>query len=316
MNVAFAGTPTFAATVLRGLVDSDHAVGLVISQPDTRKGRGRKTQTTPVAELARSVGLPVSQPDRISEAAQEISRLDVLVVAAYGQILRPDTLYAAREGAYNVHASLLPKYRGAAPVERAIMNGETETGVTIMRMDEGLDTGDIALQRAIAIHPDATGGELTEALAHLGAEAIVEGLSLLEAGRLTLIEQDSRFATYASKLLDEDKVIRWGRPAREVHDQVRALAPSVGARAFHPGVGGPVKIWRSRVHDGLGETAEAGRISVENRRILVFCGDGVVEVLELQLPGARRLPADEFLRGNSLSGAFVEQDPSRPVGAT
>ena len=306
MNVAFAGTPTFAATVLQGLVDSAHAVGLVISQPDPRRGRGRKTQPTPVAALARAAGLPLSQPDRISEAAEDISRFDALVVAAYGQILRPDTLYAAREGAYNVHASLLPEYRGAAPIERAIMNGEPETGVTIMRMDEGLDTGSIALQRAIAIHPDATGGELTQTLARLGAEAIIEGLGLLEAERLTLTEQDSRYATYAAKLTDEDKVIRWACPAREVHDRVRALAPHVGARAYHPEVEGPVKIWRSRVRGEARRTARTGSISVENRSIVVSCGNGSVEVLELQLPGSRRLPADEFLRGNHLTGAFLE----------
>ena len=136
MKVGFAGTPDFAATVLRALISSDHEVRLVISQPDSRKGRGRKTIPTPVAQLARSASLPLRQPTRISETVTEISTLDALVVAAYGQILRANTLYAAGEGAWNVHASLLPKHRGAAPVERAIMNGERETGVTIMRMDE------------------------------------------------------------------------------------------------------------------------------------------------------------------------------------
>src|SRR4028118_193716 len=159
MKVAFAGTPDFAATVLRGLISSAHEVKLVISQPDSRKGRGRKTTPTPVGELARSAGLVLRQPERISQAAAEISTLDALVVAAYGQILRPDTLYAAREGAWNVHASLLPRYRGAAPVERAIMDGERETGVTIMRMDEGLDTGEIAIQRAVEIPAGMNGGE-------------------------------------------------------------------------------------------------------------------------------------------------------------
>ena len=166
MKVAFAGTPDFAATVLRGLLSSDHEVGLVISQPDPRKGRGRKYQPTPVAQLARVTSLPLRQPTRISEVAEEISHHEALVVAAYGQILRPDTLYAATEGAWNVHASVLPKYRGAAPIERAIMEGETRTGVTIMRMDEGLDTGPVALQRRVEISPEMTGGELTELLAH------------------------------------------------------------------------------------------------------------------------------------------------------
>ncbi len=305
MKVAFAGTPDFAATVLGGLISSTHEVGLVISQPDPRKGRGRKATPTPVAELARSAGLPLRQPERISEAAAEVSTLDALVVAAYGQILRPDTLYAAREGAWNVHASLLPKYRGAAPVERAIMDGERETGVTIMRMDEGLDTGEIAIQRAVEIPPDMTGGELTQRLALVGAEAIVEGLGLLEAESLTLTQQDNLYATYASKVSDEDKTIRWGLSAREVHDQIRALAPHIGARAYHPEVEGPVKIWRSRVFKDWGPSSETGRIHAENRRIVVGCGSGSVEVLELQIPGSRRLPARDFLLGNPLGGAFL-----------
>jgi methionyl-tRNA formyltransferase len=308
VKVAFAGTPEFAATVLWGLISSDHEIGLVISQPDPRKGRGRKTTPTPVAELARSAGLPLRQPARISEAAAEISGLDALVVAAYGQILRPDTLYAAREGAWNVHASLLPKYRGAAPVERAIMNGERETGVTIMRMDEGLDTGEIALQRAVEIPPDMTGGELAHSLALVGAKAIVESLDLLEAGSLTLTEQDNLYATYASKVSDEDKTIRWERSAREVHDQIRALAPHVGARASHPEVEGPVKIWRSMVFEEAARSPNVGCIHAENRRIVVDCGFGSVEVLELQIPGSRRLSAHDFLLGNLLDGAFLVQD--------
>jgi methionyl-tRNA formyltransferase len=305
VKVAFAGTPDFAATVLRGLISSDHEVGLVISQPDPRKGRGRKTTPTPVAELARSAGLPLRQPTRISDAVAEISYLEALIVAAYGQILRTDTLYAAREGAWNVHAALLPKYRGAAPVERAIMNGERETGVTIMRMDEGLDTGEVALQRAVEIPPDMTGGELTHRLAATGAEAIVESLDLLKVRSLTLTEQDSSYATYAPKISDEDKTIGWERSARQVHDQIRALAPNIGARAFHREVEGPVKIWWSRVFKETAPSPETGRIHAENRRFVVSCGTGAVEVLELQIPGSKRLSARKFLLGNSLEGTFL-----------
>lgn len=302
MKVAFAGTPEFAATVLRGLISSPHDVGLVISQPDPRKGRGRKPTPTPVAEVAHD--LTLRQPARISELSDELSHYDALVVAAYGQILRPDTLYATRHGAWNVHASLLPKYRGAAPVERAIMDGETETGVTIMRMDEGLDTGPVALQRSTAIPPEMTGGELADLLAHIGAEAIVESLTSLEANNLTLVEQDSLYATYASKVVDEDKIIRWERGAREVHDLVRALAPHIGARTFHTEFEGPIKIWRSRIRDEAIMSPEIGRINAENGCILVTCGTGTLEVLELQIPGGRRLSAHDFLLGNSLEGAF------------
>lgn len=304
MKVAFAGTPEFAATILRGLITSPHEVGLVISQPDPRKGRGRRTRTTPVAELARAADLPLRQPARISEAAEEISRHDALVVAAYGQILRPDTLYAAPHGAWNVHASLLPKYRGAAPIERAIMDGKDTTGVTVMRMDEGLDTGPIALQRTIEISPDTTGGELAKRLAELGSKAIVQALSFIEAETLTLTEQDSHYATYAAKLSDEDRVIKWAGGAWDVHNQVRALSPRVGARTYHERVDGPIKLWRTRVLEGVEKELEIGEVCSENGRIVVGCGEGMVEVLELQMPGARRVSARDYLLGNTLDGVF------------
>src|ERR671916_2172758 len=300
LRIAFAGTPEFAATILRNLISSDHQVGLVISQPDPRSGRGRKTTPTPVAELARATGLPLLQPARISEAAGEISDHDALVVAAYGQILRPDTLYAAREGAWNVHASLLPKYRGAAPIERAILAGEHETGITIIEMDEGLDTGPMAAQHPVEIPPDMTGGELADLLAEVGAKAIVEVLGQIEAGKVNLTEQDSLHATYAPKLSDEDLVIRWEAGASEVANLVRALSPHLGARTFHPGVEGPVKIWRAGIAHGENLSLGPGVIRVENQSLLVGCGVGALEVLELQMPGGRRLTAQDYLRGNIL----------------
>jgi methionyl-tRNA formyltransferase len=304
LRIAFAGTPNFAATVLQGLLSSAHEVGLVISQPDSRKGRGRKTTRTPVAKLADSHNLTLRQPAHISEIGDELSSYDTLIVAAYGQILRPNTLYATKHGAYNVHASLLPEYRGAAPVERAIMNGETETGVTIMRMDEGLDTGPIALQRPVGIPPAMNAGELTNLLAEIGAEAVVESLDLLQGDALMLLGQDNLHATYASKILDEDRVIEWAAGVREVHDRIRALAPHIGARTFLPDVAGPVKIWRSAIRDTAGTGEEVGHIQAENGRIAVNCGDGHLEVLELQAPGGRRLAAREFLLGNPLEGVF------------
>lgn len=260
---------------------------------------------TAVAELARSESLPLRQPERISEVADEIADYDALIVAAYGQILRPDTLYAARHGAWNVHASLLPAYRGAAPIERAIMAGEQTSGVTIIRMDEGLDTGPMALQCPTEIPPDMTGGELTERLAQLGAEAVVESMSLLEGGSLTLTEQDSLEATYAAKLSVEDRVLRWGAGVREVHDLVRALAPHIGARAIHPDYDAPIKLLRTRIHDENADSLETGEIYAANKRIFVGCGAGVLEVLELQAPGGKRLTAVDFLRGNALEGRFV-----------
>lgn len=304
MKLAFAGTPPFAATILRGLLASEHEVGLVISQPDRRRGRGRKLAKTPVAELASLTGLPLRQPERIGEVTGEISTHDALVVAAYGQILRRDTLHAARLGAYNVHASLLPRYRGAAPIERAIMNGETQTGVTIMKMDEGLDTGPIALQHPIPIPPDMTGGDLTEALADLGAKAIVESMSNLARDSLTFIEQDSEHATYAPKLEDKERVIRWGEGVCKVQDLIRALTPHVVARTFHPDLQGPIKVLRSSIYSEHAPEAEPSTILPAKDTILVVCGGGILEILELQVPGSRVLRARDYLRGNRLEGSF------------
>lgn len=305
MRLAFAGTPPFAATILGGLLASEHEVGLVISQPNPRRGRGRRISPTAVAELAQAKNLPLRQPARISEAADEISDFDALVVAAYGQILRPDTLHAARHGAWNVHASLLPAYRGAAPIERAIMAGEHTSGITIIRMDEGLDTGPMALQRSTEIPTDMTGGELTERLAQLGADAIVESMSLLEQGRLTLTEQDSLEATYAAKLSVEDRVLKWEKDVREVHNLVRALAPYIGARAFHPDFEAPIRILRSRIYDESVPDLNSGDICAANGRILVGCGRGTLEILQLQAPGGKPLSAADFLRGNTLEGRFL-----------
>ena len=304
MKLAFAGTPGFAATVLRGLLDSEHEVGLVISQPDRPRGRGRKVTKNPVAALATEANLPLKQPARISEVSGEISAHDALVVAAYGQILRADTLYAAPLGAWNVHASILPKYRGAAPIERAIIAGEKETGVSLMRMDEGLDTGPFALQLRTPILLETTGGELTAALAELGAEAVVEGMSKLSQNSLTLTEQDNELSTYAPKLADEERVIRWGEPVQKVHDLVRALAPHIGARAYHPNWSGPVKVLRSRISERDAVNGPSGQILAANGRILVACGEGVLEVLELQAPGSKMLSAQDFLRGRQLEGSF------------
>ena len=305
MKLAFAGTPAFAATILRGLIASDHEVGLVISQPDRPRGRGRKLLKTPVAELALATGLHLRQPARIGEVAEEISTHDALVVAAFGQILRPDTLYAAPLGAWNIHASLLPAYRGAAPVERAIMAGEMETGVSIIRMDEGLDTGPIALQYRTPILPEMTGGELTQILADLGAKAIVEAMSKLEKNSLTLSKQDNLKATYAAKLEDEEKVIRWGEGVEKVHNLVRALTPHIGARTFHPEVFGPIKVLRSKVFQRNLRHPEPGTILPAKGRILVACGEGILEIMQLQMPGSRVLSADDFLRGRRLAGTFT-----------
>ena len=305
MDIAFAGTPEFAATILNGLLGSEHRVGLVISQPNSRRGRGRKTVPTPVAELAEIEGLTLRRPERIGELADEISRCDVLVVAAYGQILRADTLYAARNDAYNVHASLLPTYRGAAPIERALMAGEKKTGVSIMKMDEGLDTGPVVLRREVPVPPDMNAGELIDALATIGGGAIVEVLKQVESGVAEFQEQDDADATYAAKISPENRIIRWKRPVVEVRDQVRALSPHIGARSFHPDFDGPIKVLRSKVAQRDGRSLGIGEIEVAGGRIFVGCGTGVLMVEKLQAPGGKPLKSEEFLRGNSFGGTFT-----------
>ena len=293
---------------MRGILESSHEVGIVISQPDARRGRGRRPVSPPVAEAARGEGIELVQPARIEEAAQSISEFDALVVAAYGQILRRSVLEAASRGAWNVHASLLPAYRGAAPVERAIMAGETHSGVSIMRMEEGLDTGPVALRRKVEIPPEMTGGELLRELAEVGARAIVELLDLLQFGEVALEAQDETAATYAPPITPADRFVDWRREAREVHDHIRALSPHIVARTLHPWIDGPVKLLRSRVSEHPSHL-QPGEIYAGGGRIIVGCGSGCVEVTELQIPGGRPLPAPEFLRGHSLRGNFQPQPP-------
>ena len=276
----------------------------MISQPNSRRGRGRKIVQTPVARLASEAGLPLTQPARIEEAVEDIARQDALVVAAYGQILRSDTLFAAEHGAWNVHASLLPKYRGAAPVERAIMAGETKTGATIIKMNEGLDTGDIAVQRETLLKPDATGGELRSLIAKIGAEAIVEVLSLLQSNGIKLREQDEQYATYAAKITSVERVVNWSESKVRVRNLIRSLAPDIGARTFHPGVDGPIKLWSATDFEGGNLNLAAGEISAGNGNIIVGCGDGMLSLERLQMPGSRSLDAREFLLGRQLKGAF------------
>ncbi len=310
MRVAFAGTPDFAAKILRGLLDSGHEVGLVISQPPARRGRGRKVVASPVAALARIEQVPLLQPETIGNVAEAVGEHEALVVAAYGQILRPDTLYATKHGAWNVHASLLPEYRGAAPIERAIMNGEKETGVSIMRMNEGLDTGPVTLQKKTPLDTRTNAGELTDELASLGSKAIVEALSSLENESLNLTEQDESEATYAAKLTTEDRVIDWDRPVRRIRDQVRALAPRIGARTFHAAFEGPVKILHASIieaGDKAPSTAPPGSILAAKDGIRVRCGEGYLQVEELQVPGGRPVKVGEYLLGNELRGAFVSR---------
>ncbi len=301
LRTVFMGTPEFACATLEGLLDFGVNLVGVFTQPDRPKGRGNRLTPPPVKLVAERHAIPVYQPQRLRrpEAVEQLRQLqpDLVVVVAYGQILPKDVLEIPRHGCINVHASLLPKYRGAAPINKAIVDGERETGITTMLMDEGLDTGDMLVKRALAIGPDETAGELHDRLAVLGRETMVETLKLLCAGELEPEKQDDTQSCYAPMLKKEDGLIDWSRPADELHNQVRGLSPWPGA--FSALNGDVLKVAATRV---VGASGEAGCIlSASAEGVVVACGSGALSLGALQLPGKRMLPAADFLRGTTLA---------------
>lgn len=303
LRVLFMGTPAFACPVLEAVHRAGHEVVGVVTQPDRPAGRRGQLAPPPVKVLARSLGLRVLQPTRVRrpEVVRELAELrpDVTLTAAFGQILSPAVLAVPRLGSLNVHASLLPRYRGAAPIARAIMAGEAETGVTIMWMDEGMDTGDLLCWRAVPIHPDDTAGTLHDRLAALGAELAVEALRLVEEGRAPRIPQDHALATYAPKLTREDERIDWSEPAARVRDRVRALSPFPGAYTESPA--GMLKVWAVELVPGAGG-APPGMVVATPRggAPVVACGEGAVALTEVQPEGRRRMSGQALVAGYRL----------------
>lgn len=297
LRVAFAGTPEFAATALAAIITAGFEVPLVLTQPDRPAGRGMKLTPGPVKALALQHALTVDQPERLrsveQRAALEASRPDVLVVAAYGLILPPAVLAVPRLGCINIHASLLPRWRGAAPIHRAIEAGDSETGITIMQMDEGLDTGAMLLRRAIPILASDTTGSLHDRLATLGAEMIVTVLDQLPGGTLSAIAQPEQGVSYAAKIGKAEAAIDWRRPAEAIDRMVRAFNPFPGAFGILGQV--PVKVWRCEPVVGSGDPGQV--IGADGTGVVVACGEGALKLVELQRPGSRRLPVGEFLRG-------------------
>ena len=297
MRIVFAGTPVFAATVLAKLLDAGHEVTLVLTQPDRPRGRGLRSAPGAVKQFAAEHRLEAIQPDSLKN--EEVSRRladarpAAVVTAAYGLILPQSVLDLAPHGALNVHASLLPRWRGAAPIQRALLAGDRETGITIIRMDQGLDTGPILAQRALAIAQDDDAQSLHDRLALLGGDQVTAVLAMLAAGTARETKQPAEGATYAHKIGDAEALIDWSRPALQIERAVRAFRPAPGAQTFIRGT--RCKVWRARLAQG---SAEAGTvISVASDAIRVACGDGALEITELQRAGARRLQAGEFLRG-------------------
>jgi len=300
LKVVFMGTPDFAVPTLQGLIDAGVRLVAVYTQPDRPKGRGRKLEPSPVKQLALKEGLPVLQPQKLRDPAvvEELRSLapDLIVVIAYGQILPQSVLDIPPHGCINVHASLLPEYRGAAPINKAIMEGETETGITTMLMDAGLDTGDMLVKKATTIGPFETAGELHDRLALLGREAMEETLRSLCGGTLQPEKQDDAKSCYAPMLKKEDGRIDWTRSAAEIHNQVRGLDPWPGTFTFLRGE--VLKVSATAPHDGGGEPGTV--VATDSSSVHVACGIGVLRIGKLQLPGKKMLPAGEFLKGHPL----------------
>ena len=307
MRLVFAGTPVFAQRSLAALVAAGHEVALVLTRPDKPAQRGQRLVASPVKAWALEHGLALWQPRTLREPdawvrLREVGA-DAMVVAAYGLLLPPQVLEIPPHGCLNVHASLLPRWRGAAPIQRAIEAGDECTGVTIMQMDAGLDTGPMRLARAIRIGPDDTGGTVHDALAELGAQAIVEALERLAAGTLPIEPQPDEGACHAPKIGRGDASIDWARPARAIVDHVRAFDPSPGCVAeLERTPGAPLKVWKARVATAPPPpgTAPGTVLAATGGAVTVACGDGAVELLELQRAGGRRLPAREFVAGLPL----------------
>jgi methionyl-tRNA formyltransferase len=299
LRIIFMGTPDFAAATLRAIHRAGHHIVAAYSQPPRPAGRrGLELTKSPVHRTAEELGIDVRTPVSLKTQAEQDGfsalRADVAVVVAYGLLLPKPILEGTRLGAFNLHASLLPRWRGAAPIQRAIMAGDVETGAMVMKMDEGLDTGPVALTRRVAIGADMTAGELHDLLMEDGAQLMVEALARLEAGDLELTPQEGEGTTYAAKIEKAETRIDWSLPAREVHDRIRGLSPFPGA--WCEMVFGEkterVKLLRSTL--GKGEGA-AGTLVGDG--LTVACGTGAVRLVELQRAGGKALPAEDFLRG-------------------
>ena len=301
LPVAFAGTPEFAAQALDSILKAGYAVPLVLTQPDRPAGRGMTLSPSAVKQLALANGIEVDQPEKLRTEEQR-ARLaarapDVLVVAAYGLLLPPAVLALPRLGCINIHASLLPRWRGAAPIHRAIEAGDAQTGITIMQMDEGLDTGPMLLRRALPIAADDTTASLHDRLAALGGECIVEALGTLVAGGLAATPQPAEGVTYAAKIGRAEADIDWSRPAAEIERAMRAFDPFPGAVSTLRDTA--IKCWKAQVVAGEGEPGRV--LAVDADGIVVACGRDALRCTVLQRPGSKRLPAGEFLRGFPVS---------------
>ena len=307
MKVIFAGTPDFAAAALKAIAAAGFEIPLVLTQPDRPKGRGMQLAPSPVKQAALELGLRVAQPEKLRNNAEALQMLkeveaDVMVVAAYGLILPQDVLDTPKHGCLNIHASLLPRWRGAAPIQRAIEAGDAETGVCIMQMDIGLDTGDVVSEHRYTIQPTDTANEVHDALMNLGAAAIVADLQQLKTeGRLKSVKQPEEGVTYAQKLSKEEARIDWSKSAAVIERKIRAFNPVPAAWVEYQGK--PMKIWRAEVVAQQGRAGEV--LSCSSDGLIVACGENALKITELQPSGGKRMNIAAFAAGHTVEAGTV-----------
>ena len=307
MKIVFMGTPDFALASLDKLIDGGYEIDAVVTQPDRPKGRGKKLTPPPVKERALEAGLRVLQPERVKdsgfiEALKELSP-DIIIVVAYGQILPEEIINLPAMGCINVHASLLPKYRGAAPINWCIINGESRTGVTTMYMDKGMDTGDILLQRETEIGENETAGELHDRLAALGADLLLETLEGLQRNEVERKAQDHSAATYAPQLDRETGRVDWNSDAKSIYNLIRGTNPWPGCYTVYKGE--RMKIWEAKVLEQKSRGTAGKVLEAGHGGMLVQAGSGTLLVTKIQMPSSRVMTVDEYLRGNSLETGYI-----------
>ena len=306
MNVVFMGTPEFAVPSLEILLGNNYRVAAVVTAPDKPRGRGRQVSFTPVKECALKHSLPLLQPESLRSpdfiSALSAFRPDLFIIVAF-RILPSEVFSIPAKGAFNLHASLLPKYRGAAPINWAIINGEKESGVTTFFLREKVDTGNIILQARVAIPESMTAGELHDTLSDVGAEIVLQTVRLIEIGKVQPRQQDDSLSTPAPKIFTDDCRINWSLSSEAVHNFIRGLSPHPAAWTMHDGT--MLKIYRAENSEFRIQNSEAGTVNISDRRMFVAAGSGTISVLELQQEGKKKMSAEEFLRGYRFNGGDI-----------